>query len=354
MMPAIAPGMRSAATKAARVVMTVTESAPSATVELVEGPVRLRRDPRGRSVLESSGAGSTTVALAAAPGSGGRMAGTARIELKTIPVPGEGTGATVFTVSDVFLEGRSRLEVLRIECEEEHFWAFRNLTSPAPPARGPAPARAESGGNSLTKELRHLWGDRPPLRRRTLVAVDRSASMTWAFAPEGALHELIGGVSAVGQVALDQTQYPVTADAITWVTFGSGASSRDAISAPTANPTVADLRPVLFSSAAAPEVAIEHARRFGFDEVVLVTDRPEAAGRALAGAERSENPEAVVVALGTSERRSDWPAAIGAAAQSVHETGAELVPVAEVDYGPKVARALAARWSAIAEEVRPA
>ena len=120
------------------------------------------------------------------------------------------------------------------------------------------------------------------------VLVDRSASMAWAFQPDGALEALAEGLLALSGRALKDG-----AKSVTWASFGSPNERQSARIKPGSGSTAVDvvqsLRPELFSSGARPSLDVQAADGRP-DVVVLVTD-------VLPRAEELEQPDAGSLAV---------------------------------------------------------
>lgn len=352
-MPSIPPGGTSQTVRAERVRATLSGAgAPSALLEVSGGPFELRAARPGTWVVEASESGSTTLHLTAANQTDGRMTGHVSLTLITVPVAdsGRSQSSVTFDVTELIVEGRSRVETLRISRDDELFWTFENLLKPAPIAAaqtGSAPSggsqgqqpRSDHAGESpdgpLLREMRHIWGDLPMLEQRVLVAVDRSASMSWTYAEGGLLSAVISAVAATSQVALqDRTAQ--------WASFGSGESTADMVAMAPRGCSLADLRPALFSSGSDPSAALRVAGERGFDQVVIVTDLLES----LARSAPDPTPAVVVLACGYSDLLDDWSGPALKARELLESRGCQVVPISVQDVEDQVARALASRWRA--------
>lgn len=207
-------------------------------------------------VIDASGAGATKLrVVTTVPGQ--RMSGTLRLSIEAMPVDGTvppaGSARPKWDVPRVPVEGRLWLEVLAVQRYADKAWELANLLTQADDSRDP-----------LVLAARHVWGDRDRFEHRMLVAVDRSASMSWCYRPGAELDAIYRGVAAVAAAVLRD---PV----VTWASFGSGADRSDGLQLLEQGATARALRPELFSSGSAPAQALAAAQG-QFDHLLLVTD----------------------------------------------------------------------------------
>lgn len=180
------------------------------------------RQAGNRWIVEAAGSndGEATVSIVATT-SGSTMRGSVSLVVLAIPHDGDGGNSRQeWNVDGVVVEGRSTLEILRFRRTSRGTWELENLLS----AIAPLPtSTADSGQQSLamnvaasplTQAALREWGDRPRIDTDVVVAVDRSASMAWAFSSK-AVEKVLDLIAANAEAALSRESR------VRYLTYGS-------------------------------------------------------------------------------------------------------------------------------------
>ncbi|MDQ1250769.1 MAG: hypothetical protein QG597_5149 [Actinomycetota bacterium] len=276
-MPSLNPGKRAKTPPCERLRITLGGADAGSAVVQLQDEVGLVARAKGGSVagpdivVEASGTGEATVRLVSARRNapiGGRV--TLRVTSTPMHEATQVGSKRSWDVVGLEPEGRTAMEVLRITKEDSDEWTLESLveatTGPdtqdgagLQPSRAPAPA---------VSRARIAWGDRERVTRDVVLAVDRSASMAWAYQPGGVLEDLYEGVVAAGASALDPSS------TISWYSYGSGAENKSQrvrrAEGVDAESLVTGLRPDLFSSGARIDLGI--LEQLNLLDVVAVTD----------------------------------------------------------------------------------
>lgn len=280
----LSPGTVQVAVRTARLIVTLDrESARTAQVSLADADgITVRAGRPGQWVVEASGPGTATLRLVAlgVPGGGAvrvgaAMAGPAQLTIRSVPIDGGVAGGLEWTVTQLRPEGRTVLDVLSLQHDGAHSWTMRSLLADTPPM-DPDPA---------SQAARQYLGDQAAIAVRALVAVDRSASLMWAYQPGGDLQEVLRGLWAALTHAV-LTHGAAARDEVQWLTYGSGVGTDQLVRAPqsaddpgsgnlaerAARELLTRMRPALFASGSNPALVADHAARTGCDLALLVTD----------------------------------------------------------------------------------
>lgn len=324
-MASLNPGQVSQSLRAERIRLELKGAGAASTEFFIDGDDALRLDSplAGRWVVESTGEGRAVLGLAARGEPSAQMGGEVVLTLKAVPVNAEGeplVASSTLEVMGLVVEGRSRVDVVGIARDRDQFWSFTSLL-PQQPRKGheqaPQPGTLVSGNpvgitalpgpsqpasvDPLRRALQHIWNDLPRVSRDILVAVDRSASMSWAFRPGGPLAEVEAGVNAVAEVcSAPDARWE-------WASFGSAADQSDRVtwrSRDSGRSVVEELRPAHFSSGSDPHVAVSEAVRYRFAEVLIVGDRMS---DTMLGMASEPGVSVAVLLLGASDFEEDWP-----------------------------------------------
>lgn len=271
----LSPGSVQTAVRTARLLVTLDrESARTATLALADSQgVSLRPGKPGLWVLEAQGAGSATVRLLASDQGGAAMVGAAELTIRSVPVSAGVADGLEWVVTELRPEGRRTLDVLAVSHDTSDNWTMRSLLASTRPL-DPDPA---------SQAARQYLGDQAPITMAAMVAVDRSASMAWAYRHDGELHAVLRGLWAAVTHTLTQ-EAPIT-----WTSFGSGVgpdgprivpegmgapdtSPQEPEAAQAASQLLDQLRPELFASGSDPAAVAAHAGRSRVGVAFIVTD----------------------------------------------------------------------------------
>lgn len=308
-MPRLNPDQAATTAPAGRLLLVLTGTAAAVVRPEVEpnASLRLRKVGVGRWAIEGSSAAPARLRLVSA--SATPMSGELVAKIETVPMAGPGASRTPQTweLASVVVEGRSRVDALSLLPNPDGTWAIKSLLTTR------APARTD---DALLVHAMHGWADRPRVLGDLLVAIDRSASMAWAYRSDGPLLEVLHGISAAAQTSLSD------AAEVRWASYGSGGMS-DGLALVTAeaepSALAAALTPALFSSGGSPPEAFAAAPVGGL--VVLVTDRlsPEL----LAPAELA--PRVLVLWLGAPSDPALVPAEARARLDRLRDVGSSVL-----------------------------
>ena len=308
------------------------------------GGLTVAKHPRGRWIVQ--GAPGATGRLAVVSLSGGPMADALTVRLS---LPGSASDAGSWELGDVPVDGRARVDVIAVEVTADGGWQVRSLVRPQVVTNRPRqqPAAGGLGGAGLGGAGLGTAGvgsagaggagvaERPrssrsapvvvdePVTVDVVVAVDRSASLQWAF--EGpALAAVVTGLLTARSRALTPES------AVRWFTCGSTSDDSDGPREVDAHDRTADeltraLRPPLPSSGSRAGSLL--ARMDAGQLLVSVTDRwPEPP---LIAACEARGIRLAAILLGVPSEPTGWPADWRAQAERCTTSGVAVLPVGD-------------------------
>lgn len=295
-----------------------------------DGGLAVAKHPRGRWIVQGTAGSSGRLSVVSA--SGGPMVDALTVRLS---LPGSASDGGFWELGDVHVDGRARVDVASVEVTPAGSWLVRSLIRPgavSSRSRQQASTRASaadpSGSQASAASPPVVAGD--PVTVDVVVAVDRSASMQWAF--EGP------GLESVVQGLLTARHRALTPESVMrWFTCGSTSDDSDGPHEVdsfdrTAEEIARALRPTLPSSGSRAGALLPRMTAGQF--LVSVTDHwPEAE---LAEACEARGVRLAAVILGIPPDPTGWPADWRVQAQRCEAGG---IPVLAVGDG---ARSLAA------------
>lgn len=227
-MATLNPGSTSETRQSSRLVVELSATPDQrATCRVETRGTRCRHDGK-RWIVEADGvsdASATISIVATTPGS--PMQGSVDLVVISIQDGGDsGSQRQEWNVDGVVVEGRSEFEILRVHHTTRGTWELENLMSAlsqtptsASGSNEPSPTRSATADPYTQSALRE-WGDRVRIDADCVVAVDRSASMGWAFAG-GAVDRVLDLVAASVGAALSGDSR------IRYCTYGSALDRSD-------------------------------------------------------------------------------------------------------------------------------
>lgn len=288
-----------------------------------DGGLAVAKHPRGRWIVQGTAGSSGRLSVVSA--SGGPMVDALTVRLS---LPGSGSDAGFWELGDVHVDGRARVDVAAVEVSPGGSWLVRSLVRPGAvssrsrqQASTVAPAADPPGRSAGAPSPPVVAGD--PVTVDVVVAVDRSASMLWAF--EGP------GLESVVQGLLTARHRALTPESVMrWFTCGSTSDDSDGPREVdsfdrTAEEIARALRPTLPSSGSRAGALLP---RMGAGQLlVTVTDHwPEAE---LVAACEARGVRLVTIILGIPSDPTGWPADWRAQAQRCDAQGVPVLAVGD-------------------------